>query len=173
MRIFLLLQYRCHVYTPHQSFCCVTSFVCPIVLIRRLFNISPRTHSKYLPLICEDLPIDVQIYKRFIKFFDNVINSDNECVTLCGKLALNGSNSSVCNNLSLISHVFKCNRYEIGSRKLSQNKYISNFMGEYYSLRELQVVGSIRDLLYIRDIKCTQFNENELNHLLWFMCTNE
>ena len=43
--------------------------------IRRLFNLSNRTHCRYLHLICNDLPVKVQLYKRFNKFIATVINS--------------------------------------------------------------------------------------------------
>jgi len=32
--------------------------------IRRLFNLDYKTHCKYLPAICEDIPVEVQMFKK-------------------------------------------------------------------------------------------------------------
>ena len=37
--------------------------------IRKALNIPVRTHSVYLPLICECLPLNVQLELRIMKFF--------------------------------------------------------------------------------------------------------
>ena len=37
--------------------------------IRKALNIPVRTHSVYLPLICECLPLNVQLELRVMKFF--------------------------------------------------------------------------------------------------------
>ena len=34
--------------------------------IRRIWKISPQTHSALLPLICDDLPVEVQMCNRFL-----------------------------------------------------------------------------------------------------------
>ena len=45
--------------------------------IRKALNIPVRTHSVYLPLICECLPLNVQLELRVMKFFMNGLNSTN------------------------------------------------------------------------------------------------
>ena len=49
--------------------------------IRKALNVPARTHSVYLPLICECLPLNVQLELRVMKFFMNgitvFINSTN------------------------------------------------------------------------------------------------
>ena len=37
--------------------------------IRKALNVPARTHSVYLPLICECLPLNVQLDLRVMKFF--------------------------------------------------------------------------------------------------------
>ena len=54
--------------------------------IRRLFNLSNRTHSRYIHLICNNVTVKVQLYKRFNKFMYTLLNNGNPCVKLAGKL---------------------------------------------------------------------------------------
>ena len=36
--------------------------------LRRLFNLPYKTHSRYLPLLCNDLPVTFQLISRINKF---------------------------------------------------------------------------------------------------------
>lgn len=81
--------------------------------IRSLLKLPTRTHSRFLHLICNDSPIEIQLYTRFVKFFRSAISSGNSIVSLCAMLALNGSRSSISNSLSLISQVLNKSRFAI------------------------------------------------------------
>ena len=52
--------------------------------IRCLFNISNLTHSRLLPLMCDDLP--VHLYKCFNKFIFSIFKTSNSLVKLCCQL---------------------------------------------------------------------------------------
>ena len=135
--------------------------------IRKLFNISPRTHSRYLPLICGDFPVEFQIFKSFINFFKNLLESDNECVSLCCKQALRGSSSIVGKNLCTISNKLNIGRYEIGRKNIQFSSIINKDNTE----DDQQAVGVIKDLLYLRDKKTTKFKNVEIQFMLDFLCT--
>ena len=64
---------------------------------------SNLTHCRYLPLICEDIPVRLQLYKQFNKYIFNLTRNSNPLLRLCLALALNGSTSNVSKNLNLIS----------------------------------------------------------------------
>ena len=70
--------------------------------IRRLFQLSYMTHSKYLPLICQDIPFRLQLFRRFNRFMFNSLNSDNPNVKLCSHQVLHGSMSNVGKNVNTI-----------------------------------------------------------------------
>ena len=36
--------------------------------IRKLLYLSPMTHSRFLPLLCDDIPVELQLFRRFNKF---------------------------------------------------------------------------------------------------------
>ena len=70
--------------------------------VRQIWKIPFNTHCDYLPHICDSLPIEIQIVKRFCKFLHQMMNNDNVVSILCGKLAFAGSASSACNNINYI-----------------------------------------------------------------------
>ena len=61
--------------------------------IRRIFKLPYRTHCNLLPLIVNDLPIDVQLHLRFLKFSLNSVSSDNDIIAICAKHAINNGKS--------------------------------------------------------------------------------
>ena len=93
--------------------------------IRKLLNIPIRTHNNLLSLICGDIDVDLQIYRRFVKFITNINNSKNSCVQLCSKLVNAGSASVLCCNLNKVSYKLK-----ISKDTLLYNKFNINL--QYY-----------------------------------------
>ena len=81
--------------------------------IRRIFNIHSTMHCVLLSEICGDMPVQDQLYARFINFFKGLINSGNTITETCAKLALHGSSSIVSNNISIISSHMAKSRFEI------------------------------------------------------------
>ena len=45
--------------------------------IRRVFDVSPRTHCYLLPLLCSDIPIETQLCKRILNFYCKIHESSN------------------------------------------------------------------------------------------------
>ena len=86
--------------------------------IRRLLKLPRQTHCALLHLICDDIHVSYQMYSRCLKFFKSVFNSDNSIVKYCAKLAMSGSRSVMSNNLSVLSKVMKCTRYDLSLRVL-------------------------------------------------------
>ena len=139
--------------------------------IRRLLNISPMTHCKYLPLLFEDFPIEVQIFKRFIKFINSIAISSNNCMKLCHKLILQGSNSTVCNNLNHISGILACDRNKITVHKDYFYLKLSVYLNNLYTENDFTKTNMIKDVLYTRDLNDTILNIQELNFIINLLCT--
>lgn len=55
--------------------------------LRKLFHLHYRTHSRYLPYICNDFPFEVQLHSRFIKFFRNSFTSKNNVIKELTKIS--------------------------------------------------------------------------------------
>ena len=75
--------------------------------IRYIFSLPYRTHSRYLHLICNDFPIEFQLYKRFVKFFRSLCRSNNFVIVKCCSLVKEGSGSAVSNSLTRVSFLNK------------------------------------------------------------------
>jgi len=88
--------------------------------VRRLCNISPRTHCYLLPLIVGDDPVDVQLHRRFVNFFSQLLNSTNSCVQILSQLALK-SGSDVSKSIRFISR-----KYGFDVDSLTRNHQISH-----------------------------------------------
>jgi len=136
--------------------------------IRRIFNIPRTTHCVLLNEICGDMPVQDQLYSRFINFFKSLINSGNNITKTCAKLALQGSNSVVSNNITIVSSHISKSRFEI----TLINK--SHFHTNVTISDEASV---IRDILYMKHYNmftptCSQsFSWNELDFMLMTLCT--
>ena len=91
--------------------------------IRQLLGLPVRTHSRYLPMLVDDLPIDAQLYKRLNKFLCQLTSSNNFCVQLCLQLLKNGSNN-VCKSVLHIAHQLKVPNHVIFGSSLDFRKHL-------------------------------------------------
>jgi hypothetical protein len=80
--------------------------------IRRLLSLPRLTHSKLLCLICEDLPVDLQLHLRFIKFVNSCKKSTNSIVNMLCNSGLCNPLSNMCNSLSHICMLYGLSRFD-------------------------------------------------------------
>jgi hypothetical protein len=79
--------------------------------VRRIWQVHPMTHCNLLHLICNDLPVEQQIHKRFLKFLFSILESKNKIIYLCGQLALCGSQSKLGNNINYLCDIYNISKY--------------------------------------------------------------
>ena len=103
-KTFCMPLYGCQLW-DFSSHHCNSFFTAWRKAIRRLLMISPRSHSNLLHLIVNDLPIEIQLHKRFIKFFYSILHSENPCTRICAHLELNNSNSLTGKSLNFICNL--------------------------------------------------------------------
>ena len=128
--------------------------------MRRLCNISPRTHCNLLPLIVGDDPVDVQLHRRFVNFFSNLLSSTNSCVQILSKLALN-SNSNVSKSVCFISR-----KYGIDFNSLPSHVHFEPIE------TDLMTAASISDFLTLRFHSRSPEEILNINEILSFLCTS-
>ena len=58
-----------------------------------------------MQIICNNVPVKVQLYKRLNKLMYSLLNNGNPCVELAGKLVTSGSNSYVSKNINIILEI--------------------------------------------------------------------
>ena len=132
--------------------------------IRRLFKLSKRTHSRYLHLIYNDPPINVQLDKRFNKFLHTIQYSDNDCVKLAGKLAVYGSQSNVSKNINVIAQELNCSQALVLEIPSKFKNISDNYEHSKTDDLEKVICGNIRDLISIQESNHTKFSYDEIDH---------
>ena len=68
--------------------------------IRKLLNLPMTTHCALIPLICNDKQFRTQLHIISSKLLFSLINSENECIKLCAKIALYGDSSATSMNMT-------------------------------------------------------------------------
>ena len=123
--------------------------------IRVIWRLPYRSHCQLLPLICDDIPVELQLHKRFLKFFQKVITSNNELVKFCGSLAIGGSCSTTCNSLNYIATKYGMNKYAMVYGNL---QWISQDISQFIANHEVndnnsRIGAFVRELCLARDTK--------------------
>lgn len=133
--------------------------------IRRIFDLPYCTHSRLLHLICNDFNIDSQLHFRFLNFVTACKNSNNKCVRMCCRIALNGSNSRMSNSLSFICNKYKISRYDfnVNNLKLMLSNAVYN--------DDLQKAGLIRDLMDM-SIDNNIYGDGDIKFIIDDICVN-
>ena len=70
--------------------------------VRKLWNVPPMTHCRYVEHLYDGPCIEAQLLCRFLSFYQSIITSNNPCVYMCGRL-LRSSNTAAATNLKLLS----------------------------------------------------------------------
>ena len=131
------------------------------------------THNDLLPHICDDLPIEVQLYRRFIKFFHKVISSDNCLVRTCSFLALEGSCSPVCNSLNFIMSSYRLSKHNFFNHNLYQCLEKIGCLAVQSSDELKGTAILIRELCQARDGKLnTIMTRNEIVNSIEQLCVS-
>ena len=161
-KLFCVSAYGCQLWDFESPKVC-NFFTAWRKAVRRIYELSPRTHSNLLPYICCDKNIDVQLHQRFIRFICNALDSDNKCVALSCKLALFGSQSPTCNSINYVCHKYFLNKYNCFN-VLCPPTLVSVGQNEACE----QKASAIRDFIPLRRSE----NPEHINEILDFLCTS-
>ena len=128
-----------------------------------------KTHGKLIHNIVNDSPINVQLYKRTVKFL--VSCSENELPALGPKLAINGSNSTMCQNINFICKKYNCDKYDLLQCRLLMGSHICVTDGNDNTTA--QVSGTIREVMLYRDTFAMDSEDyDNLNSVITYLCEN-
>ena len=135
--------------------------------VRKLLNLPYQTHSRYLNHLVNDLNIETQLHKRFLNFLDKLNNSSNNILSLCGKLALSGSNSSTCRNVNLCRKLYNL---DFNSPIFFKNNvHKLNEIGRFCDDKDFSKIDHIKDILVL--IQDNFFNFDQGQDLLKHFAT--
>jgi hypothetical protein len=139
--------------------------------IRILYNLPSRTHNRFLNVINNEIPVNLQLFRRHIKFVQNIFKCNNKVINVCADLALSGSCSTLCNNMNYISHVLEFDKNIIKQPYFNLNLHIFQFMkNNSVSINDAVKIGNIKDLLLLRDQSNAILNCYEINEILETLC---
>ena len=94
------------------------------------------------------------------------------CIKTGVHLATNGSGSSVSESINVVSQSMNCNRNLSYALPSVFSSKVDSYIYRIYITPDYFYVGNIKDLLYIRDSKCSQFNSFVLKCLLEHFSTS-
>lgn len=139
--------------------------------VRRILSLPYSTHCELLSYICNDIPLLEQLLKRVINFTKSARSSKNTITNMCYKLALNGSGSSMSNNITFLADYFRTNRYDVHTVNVYEFDDVKTYNNE------MAVRASvIRDMLHVlhnsRYGNNFIFDVDEIKFLLNELCTN-
>ena len=140
--------------------------------LRRLFNLPYRTHSRYLPLLGNDLPVNLQLFLRFNKFMYKLLTSENAFVQLASKLALNGSQSSVGKSVMHISKLLQCHSSYISSSPHQFKMLVNEYASALCNAKDYISCGNLTDLMFTKECNNTRFSVGELDTIIEFLCVS-
>lgn len=111
--------------------------------VRRLFRLPCNAHSVLLHLICNDMPVNLQLHVRFVEFMKSCLSSNNKIVQMCGKLALCDSKSTANSSWKHVCDLWNMEQ-DINDITIHEMRK-ANVVNE--SMDQLIMSGLLRDLL--------------------------
>jgi hypothetical protein len=136
--------------------------------VRKVWRVNARTHNRLIHLICDDMPIDVQLHRRFFKFVKSALCSKNEYVKLSATLAIRGSQSSVCNSLNFICRKYDICKYDVHRTGINCIKPTVADCEDIHTASIIKELICERDNLHHREL---QFTNSEIEEFLQLLCT--
>ena len=82
---------------------------------RNVLNLPYRTHTKYLPHLSDDIPMDLNVCRRIAKFISRTPSNSNPMIKTSYKLLTSGSISNTGKSLSHLVNITKRSRHGFGT----------------------------------------------------------
>ena len=89
--------------------------------LRRIWSLPFNTHCDILPLVSKQLPLDIQLKCRFLKFYKSLSISENELIRYLAKFKTFSNNSTMSSNLKMILYELNVDLYELERLSLGKN----------------------------------------------------
>ena len=119
--------------------------------LRKIWCLPYRTHCELIPFISDQLPVDVLMYRRFMRFFHSSLNSKNMVVSLVFRQAMR-SQSRMGRNLRYIVSKFNLPLGSVSEKCI--NKICCDIRSKWlFGCKEKSVIRGcqIRELAMCRD----------------------
>mgnify|MGYP003530238777 FL=1 len=144
---------------------------------RAVWKLPFNTHRRYLPLLCDSIPVVDEICRRFLSFITNCLNSECRLVQFVVKYGLLfGHMQSLCGRNAL----FCANRYLFSITDMFVPHFSVNIIkqrcAETTTTDDVAVVSFLLELLFLRDntfylSDSNFFTKNDFTSMIAYMCS--
>ena len=136
--------------------------------VRRVLNVPSMTHTALLGPLINTCHISVILVKRFCKFIDTMLASDNEIIRLIIRRALLSAQSPIGRNIAILRSVHSIRvRYTC-----KRHAYMQALQKACSKVHVSDTVLFVRELLRIRnnEICVSEFTRPEIATLIEYLC---
>ena len=134
--------------------------------IRKLFGLPYNTHCNLLHMICEDLDVKNQLYKRLVRYIRQLGTNKNMYVQTAYELASHGSNSNLCKSMNQVCAFYNLSKDDLVTDSFKPTKCM------YPEVLECHA-SVIRELLYMRDNELyNTFSKEDVQTMIVALCTD-
>ena len=140
--------------------------VCWRKSLRRIFHLPNNTHNSIVNHLNSQIPLELSIYKRIYKFYNNMLNSSNEIVK-CVTARLKYSNSNFATNIKLLEY-----KFDISDMNISKFNDLVKSKHNTSKTNIQWLMNIIFELIDIRDgVSNTQLNRQYILDIIEQLCT--
>ena len=144
------------------------------IALRRVIGLPYRTHRDLLPLIASQMPIEVSLQCRLIKFYRSISASENSIVKYLSCFSVTSHSSTLGRNIRLISSRLSLSVEELRSFSLTKlknfcyNKWFDNVINDYKIHASI-----ISEMLLMKELVGPNFLENfECDMIIEHLCVS-
>ena len=140
---------------------------------RAVWKLPYNTHRRFLPLMCDCIPIEDEICRRFLSFIYKSLSSQNELVKFVVRHGLMfGGMFSLCGRNAL----YCAERFGFNLSEILQGNFNPNIVKERYvedySMDDVSNVKFLMELTFLRDniFLLPDFSRTNINDCIDYVC---
>ena len=119
---------------------------------RKALNVPNRTHCYMLPIVCNTMPFNTLVHKRYVKFIMSCLNSNNKCLRNVCLNALDTNASTTASNVKLIKSMYSIDVTDLNKCSLSRVlSNISSYNHNNVSYTDKAICSVLRECIDLRD----------------------
>ena len=130
------------------------------------------THCDLLPLIADNMPMELILDCKYIGFYKSIAISDNELLRYTSECKLYDHSSTLGRNMTHLIHKYDLQVDDmlfLSKNKIKEhcyNKWINQINEEYISYALI-----IKDMIKMKENRCVRhFSDTDCNFIIDFLC---
>ena len=140
---------------------------------RAIWKLPYNTHSRYLPMLCDSVPVFDELCRRYLGFINKCLYSDCKLVNFVARHGIRfGQMFSLCGRNALLC----ASRYSLSLDDICSFSFDTDIVYDHCTASaaiDLQTVCTIMELAYVRDglYTLTSLSKDDVISLLNFICS--